>query len=150
MKKLAFLTASAFILSGVETESIAQSPTRHKANKPNFIVIMSDDQGWGDFSINGNTNIETPHIDSLAQSGAQFENFYVCPVSSPTRAELLTGRYHPRSNVYSTSEGGERMDLDETTIAELFQSAGYETAAFGKWHNEIGRASCRERVCHRV
>ncbi len=135
MKKVTFLTASAFILNSLATDSIAQTPARHQGNKPNVVVIMSDDQGWGDFSITGNTNIETPHIDSLAHSGARFENFYVAPVSSPTRAELLTGRYHPHSNVYGTSEGGERMDLDETTIAEIFQSTGYETGVFGKWHN---------------
>lgn len=102
---------------------------------PNVVVILTDDQGWGDLSLNGNTNLATPNIDSLARDGASFENFYVCPVCSPTRAEFLTGRYHPRSGVYSTSAGGERMDLDERTIADVFRDAGYGTAAFGKWHN---------------
>ncbi len=105
------------------------------AEQPNVLVILSDDQGWGDLSLNGNTNLETPVIDSLARQGAQFDRFYVCPVCSPTRAEFLTGRYHPRSGVYSTSSGGERMDLDEITIADTFRAAGYRTAAFGKWHN---------------
>ncbi|MFH5833267.1 arylsulfatase [Halalkalibaculum sp. DA384] len=102
---------------------------------PNIVLIVTDDQGWGDLSIHGNVNIRTPNIDSLAYEGASFTNFYVQPVCSPTRAELLTGRYHPRSGVYSTSAGGERMDLDETTIAEVFQQAGYHTGVFGKWHN---------------
>ena len=101
----------------------------------NVIIILSDDQGWGDLSINGNTNLSTPNIDMLSANGASFERFYVCAVCSPTRAEVLTGRYHPRGGVYSTSAGGERLDLDETTIADLFRSAGYATAAFGKWHN---------------
>ncbi|MCL4109416.1 UNVERIFIED_CONTAM: hypothetical protein GTU68_043644 [Idotea baltica] len=105
------------------------------ADHPNVIVILTDDQGWGDLSLNGNTNLSTPHIDSLAADGAMFERFYVCPVCSPTRAEFLTGRYHPRSGVYSTSAGGERMDLDETTIGDVFKSAGYNTGAYGKWHN---------------
>jgi arylsulfatase A-like enzyme len=105
------------------------------AERPNVIVILSDDQGWGDFSVNGNTNLNTPHIDSLAADGASFDRFYVCPVCSPTRAEFLTGRYHLRSGVTATSKGGERMDLDETTIAETFKAAGYATGAFGKWHN---------------
>ena len=105
------------------------------ARQPNVVVILTDDQGWGDLSLNGNTNLSTPHIDSLARDGARFDRFYVCPVCSPTRAEFLTGRYHPRSGVYSTSAGGERMDLDETTVADLFRAAGYRTAAFGKWHN---------------
>lgn len=105
------------------------------AKQPNVVVILTDDQGWGDLSLNGNTNLSTPNIDSLARDGASFDRFYVCPVCSPTRAEFLTGRYHPRSNVFSTSAGGERMDLDEKTIADTFKAAGYATAAFGKWHN---------------
>ena len=103
--------------------------------KPNVVVFLTDDQGWGDLSLNGNDDLSTPNIDSLAEDGASFDSFYVCPVCSPTRAEFLTGRYHPRSGVYSTSAGGERLDLDETTIADVFQAAGYRTGAFGKWHN---------------
>jgi len=108
---------------------------RNPQEQPNIIIILTDDQGWGDLSFHGNTNLNTPNIDLLAGSGTSFERFYVCPVCSPTRAELLTGRYHPRSGVYSTSSGGERMDLDETTIADIFKASGYATAAFGKWHN---------------
>jgi len=103
--------------------------------QPNVIVFLSDDQGYGDFSYTGNQDLSTPNIDGLARDGAFVSNFYVCPVCSPTRAEFLTGRYHPRGGVYSTSAGGERLDLDEMTIAEAFQDAGYATAAFGKWHN---------------
>ena len=106
-----------------------------RAEQPNVVVILTDDQGWGDLSLNGNTNLETPNIDGLARAGASFDRFFVCPVCSPTRAEFLTGRYHPRSGVYSTSAGGERMNLDEATIADAFRAAGYATAAFGKWHN---------------
>jgi arylsulfatase A-like enzyme len=105
------------------------------ADPPNVVVILTDDQGWGDLSLNGNTNLSTPNIDSLARDGASFDRFFVCPVCSPTRAEFLTGRYHPRSGVYSTSAGGERMDLDEMTIGDTFKAAGYATGAFGKWHN---------------
>ncbi len=103
--------------------------------KTNVVVFLTDDQGWGDLSLNGNTNLSTPNIDSIGEEGAVFDRFYVCPVCSPTRAEFLTGRHHVRSGVYSTSAGGERMDLDETTIADLFSKAGYATGAFGKWHN---------------
>ena len=101
----------------------------------NVIVILTDDQGWGDLSLNGNRNLSTPNIDSLAIDGACFDRFFVCPVCSPTRAEFLTGRYHVRGGVYSTSAGGERLDLDEQTIGDTFKAAGYATAAFGKWHN---------------
>jgi arylsulfatase A-like enzyme len=107
----------------------------HKAPHPNVLIVLADDQGWGDLTINGNSNLSTPNIDTLAQAGAAFDRFYVCPVCSPTRAEFLTGRYHPRGGVYSTSAGGERLDLDEKTIADAFKAAGYATAAFGKWHN---------------
>ena len=106
-----------------------------QADKPNVVVILTDDQGWGDLSLNGNTDLATPNIDSLARDGAQFDRFYVCPVCSPTRAEFLTGRYHVRGGVYSTSAGGERLDLDELTIADTFKAGGYSTGAFGKWHN---------------
>jgi arylsulfatase A-like enzyme len=103
--------------------------------RPNIVVILADDQGWGDLSVNGNTQLATPHIDSLARDGATFERFFVCPVCSPTRAEFLTGRYHPRGGVRGVSTGQERLDLDETTIAQVFQAAGYATGCFGKWHN---------------
>jgi arylsulfatase A-like enzyme len=104
-------------------------------SRPNIVVFLSDDQGWGDLSHSGNKDLKTSNIDSLARDGVSFDRFFVCPVCSPTRAEFLTGRYHPRSNVYSTSAGGERMDLDEMTIADLFKKSGYATGAFGKWHN---------------
>jgi len=102
---------------------------------PNIVVVISDDQGWGDLSVHGNANLATPNIDSLARDGALFDRFFVAPVCSPTRAELLTGRYHPRGGVYSTSAGGERLDLDERTVADVLLAAGYRTGAFGKWHN---------------
>ncbi|MEM6777029.1 MAG: arylsulfatase [Planctomycetota bacterium] len=102
---------------------------------PNVLVILSDDQGWGDLSVHGNTNLRTPNVDSLARDGAHFERFYVCPVCAPTRAEFLTGRYHPRGGVTGVSTGTERLDLDERTIADVFRANGYATGAFGKWHN---------------
>jgi arylsulfatase A-like enzyme len=108
----------------------AEAPTR-----PNVVVILTDDQGWGDLSINGNTNLATPHLDSLARDGAKFDRFFVQPVCSPTRAEFLTGRFHPRGGVRDVSTGGERLNLDEKTIADAFKAAGYATACFGKWHN---------------
>ena len=106
-----------------------------QAKQPNVVVILSDDQGWGDLSLHGNVDVSTPNIDSLARDGAEVEHFYVCAVCSPTRAEFLTGRYHSRMGVYSTSAGGERFNEDEQTIGEVFQKAGYATAAYGKWHS---------------
>ena len=103
--------------------------------RPNVVVILTDDQGWGDLSINGNTSIATPHIDTLARDGATLEYFYVCQVCAPTRAEFLTGRYYPRTGVSGVSRGEGRLNPDETTVADLFKAAGYATGAFGKWHN---------------
>ena len=103
--------------------------------RPNVVAILTDDQGWGDLGIHGNTALRTPNIDRLAEAGAQFDRFYVSPVCSPTRAEFLTGRHHVRCGVYDTSAGGERVNADETMIGEIFQRAGYRTAAFGKWHS---------------
>jgi arylsulfatase A-like enzyme len=107
----------------------------HGRDLPNVVILLADDQGWGDLSVHGNCNLSTPNIDSLAQSGALLDRFFVCPVCSPTRAELLTGRYHPRGGVFGVSTGGERLNLDEKTFADAFQAAGYATGAFGKWHN---------------
>ena len=106
-----------------------------QSERPNVVVILSDDQGWGDLSLHGNPNLSTPNIDALARDGVELDHFYVCAVCSPTRAEFLTGRYHTRMGVYSTSTGGERFNADEQTVAEVFQQAGYATAAFGKWHS---------------
>jgi arylsulfatase A-like enzyme len=103
--------------------------------RPNVIVFLADDAGWGDYSQSGNKQVSTPNIDSIAQNGVSLERFFVCPVCSPTRAEFLTGRYHGRCGVKGVSTGQERLNLDERTIAEAFKTAGYATGIFGKWHN---------------
>ncbi len=103
--------------------------------RPNVVLILTDDQGWGDLNLNGNTNIHTPEIDQLAAGGAVMENFYVQPLCAPTRAEILTGRYYPRTGVKGVCLGAERLNLDEVTIADLFRDAGYHTGCFGKWHS---------------
>ncbi len=115
--------------------SVTALSAQARAPRPNVLVILTDDQGWGDLSLHGNSNLATPHIDSLGRAGAQFERFYVCAVCAPTRAEFLTGRYHPRAGVRGVSTGQERLNLDEHTIAQTFRTAGYATGAFGKWHN---------------
>ena len=104
------------------------------AKPPNILVILADDMGWGDLGIHGNMDVATPNLDTLARQGVSFDRFYVSPVCSPTRAEFLTGRYHPRAGVRGTSGGGERMNADERTMADVFKAAGYATACFGKWH----------------
>jgi arylsulfatase A-like enzyme len=105
------------------------------AARPNVVVFLADDQGWGDLSLNGNTNVATPNIDSIGRRGAILDRFFVCAVCAPTRAEFLTGRYHSRGGVRGVSTGEERLNPDERTIADAFKAAGYATGAFGKWHN---------------
>ncbi|GAB5560017.1 MAG: arylsulfatase [Synoicihabitans sp.] len=101
---------------------------------PNVILIMTDDQGYGDFGIHGNALINTPHLDQLARESASMSDFYVSPVCSPTRANLMTGRYNYRTGVVDTFKGRSMMHPDETTIAEVLADAGYATGIFGKWH----------------
>jgi arylsulfatase A-like enzyme len=105
------------------------------SKRPNIVVLLADDAGWGDYSHSGNKQVSTPNIDSIAEKGVSLDRFYVCPVCSPTRAEFLTGRYHLRCGVRGVSEGAERLNLDEKTVADAFKAAGYATGAFGKWHN---------------
>jgi len=103
--------------------------------RPNVLIFLADDAGWGDYSASGNIHLETPNIDSIKQDGVSLEKFYVTPICSPTRAEFLTGRYHPRTGVNGATLGQERVNLDERTIGDSFKQAGYATGLFGKWHN---------------
>lgn len=106
-----------------------------QVKKPNVVLILTDDQGWGDLSLHGNPDLETKNLDNLAHQGTQFNNFYVSPLCAPSRASILTGRYHLATGVVSVSNGLEIMDTNETTLGELFKANGYHTGIFGKWHN---------------
>ena len=109
-------------------------PSSAVAAKPaNVVVLLADDQGWGDLSLHGNQRVETPNIDGLFKESLQLKNFMVCPVCSPTRAGFLTGR-HPLRLGAGPNVGGE-LDVAETTIGDFFQGLGYRTGVFGKWHN---------------
>ncbi|MGB0597152.1 MAG: arylsulfatase [Rubripirellula sp.] len=127
-----FILLSVLIFAFLPTK---RSFANNSDQRPNVVVILTDDQGWGDLSAHGNSNLQTPNLDSLLRDGASFESFYVCQVCAPTRAEFLTGRYYPKTGVSGVSRGEGRLNLDETTVATLFQKAGYATGAFGKWHN---------------
>lgn len=105
------------------------------AERPNVLLIVSDDQGWGDIASHGNEKLDTPNLDRLAAGGARFERFFVDPLCAPTRAALLTGRYSLRSGVHGVTRAHETMRADEVTLAEAFRDAGYATGCFGKWHN---------------
>jgi arylsulfatase A-like enzyme len=112
----------------------AEQPAVAQAQPPNIVLIVSDDQGYGDLGVHGNPKLTTPHIDRLARDGVRFTSFYVSPVCSPTRASLLTGRYNYRTGVVDTYLGRSMMHPDETTLAEFLLKSGYRTGIFGKWH----------------
>ena len=101
---------------------------------PNVIIIITDDQGYGDLGITGNPHVKTPAIDKFAQESVRFNNFYVSPVCAPTRSSLMTGRYSLRTGIKDTYNGGAIMASSEVTIAEMLKQANYKTGIFGKWH----------------
>lgn len=105
------------------------------AAKPNIVIILADDLGYGDVRSHGNDKIDTPVLDRIATEGIRFDRFFVCPMCSPTRASLLTGRYNLRTGVSWVSHGLETTRLEEVTIAQALAQAGYATGCFGKWHN---------------
>lgn len=104
------------------------------ADRPNIVLVMTDDQGYGDFGFAGNPVLRTPHLDALAAQSARVERFYVSPVCTPTRASLMTGRYNYRTRAIDTYIGRAMMEPEEVTIAEMLREAGYATGIFGKWH----------------
>ena len=129
MKKSLPLFAVLFLLF-----SACQNEVTKKRAKPNVIIIMTDDQGYGDFGFTGNPHVKTPVLDNLAATSTRFTDFYVSPVCAPTRSSLMTGRQSLRTGVRDTYNGGAIMHTDEITIAELLKTLDYKTGIFGKWH----------------
>ena len=109
----------------------AAPPTATNSNRPNVILCMTDDQGWGDVSYNGLKQIRTPNIDAMAAAGIRFNRFYAQPSCSPTRACVMTGRHPNRMGVFWP---GMKLRNEELTIAQAVKLAGYSTGHFGKWH----------------
>jgi arylsulfatase A-like enzyme len=121
------VSVTALLLSCSCTHALA-------AERPNVIVIMSDDQGGGDYGFMGNTVIRTPELDAMHKRSGLLSRFYVSPVCAPTRACLMTGRYNYRTRCIDTYIGRAMMDTDEVTLAEFLRDAGYQTGIYGKWH----------------
>ncbi len=134
MHRRQFLISTAALAGAMSAGPMLSRCTAH-SKKPNILLILTDDQGWGDITSHNNPRVHTPTMDRLAAEGARFDRFYVSPVCAPTRASLLTGRYHPRTGVHGVTRGRETMREDEVTIAEILKKNGYATGAFGKWHN---------------
>jgi uncharacterized sulfatase len=149
--KSAGLTTTAIILHQPAVEILAAErafATKDFRQKPNFLFILADDLGWNQLGCYGSKFYETPNIDQLAGEGIRFTDAYAaCPVCSPTRASIMTGRYPARLHITDYIPGDtfpyeklrmpewqKYLPLDEVTIAEVFKGAGYVTAGFGKWH----------------
>ena len=126
MKKSFLFSFTLLIISQL---CFSQTETR-----PNVILIITDDQGYGDLGYNRNPHVKTPVLDRFANESIRFNEFYVSPVCAPTRSSLMTGRYSLRTGVRDTYNGGAIMAPSEITIAEMLKSAGYNTGIFGKWH----------------
>ncbi len=106
----------------------------NELKKPNILLIITDDQGYGDLGCHGNPFILTPNLDSMAAESTEFSNFYVSPVCAPTRSSLMTGKYYFRNGIFETHGGGAIIDPDQITVAEILKANGYKTGIFGKWH----------------
>lgn len=105
-----------------------------RAARPNLILILTDDQGYGDASCHGHPILKTPNLDRLHREGVRFEDFQVSPTCSPTRSSLLSGKHEFKNGVTHTIYERERMSLKSTTLAQVLKAAGYTTGIFGKWH----------------
>lgn len=133
-RKIFVLLVAALPLRGV-AQAKPQRP-------PNVVLVITDDQGYGDLGVHGNTMIKTPNIDALARESVSLNDYHVDPTCSPTRSALMTGRYSTRTGVWHTIMGRSLMAGSEETLGEVFQKNGYRTAMFGKWH--LGdNAPCR-------
>lgn len=102
--------------------------------QPNVVLVITDDQGYGDLGCHGNTVIQTPNLDKLYAQSIRLTDFHVDPTCSPTRSALMTGRYSSRTGVWHTIMGRSLLRKDEVTMADVFSAGGYRTGIFGKWH----------------
>ena len=130
MNRRDFLAAS---LTGAAALAFPRS-ARAQGRKPNVILVMTDDQGYGDVAALGNPDISTPNLDWLHAHSTRLTNFHVDPTCSPTRSALVTGRYSTRTGVWHTIMGRSMLHRKETTFGDVFAASGYATGMFGKWH----------------
>ncbi len=134
MFKRSLFTALVAIVAIVAISGSAVAATGDRPLHPNVIIVITDDQGYGDLGCHGNTVIKTPHLDRLHAESTRLTNFHVSPTCAPTRAALMTGRYANATGVWHTIMGRSILRRDEATIGRVFADAGYSTAMFGKWH----------------
>ena len=125
---------SSLILSALVLGGLAHSATAADPSRPNVLVVMTDDQGLGDFSYTGNPVLKTPNFDAFARQSVRLTDFHVCPMCSPTRGQLLTGLTALRNGATSVTAGRTFLRPGLSTLADVFAKAGYKTGVFGKWH----------------
>jgi len=130
-----WLIRSGLLLALMVGAATTPVQAREKSSSlPNIILVMPDDIGYGDFSVNGNPIIKTPHVDAFARQSVRLTNFHVSPTCAPTRAALMTGRHEFKSGVTHTIMERERLSLNATTLAQMLRKKGYVNGIFGKWH----------------
>src|SRR5688572_21777910 len=104
------------------------------ASRPNVIIILADDQGYGDLSAHGNPRLKTPHLDRLHAESVRLTDFHVAPMCTPTRSQLMTGRDALVNGGMNVSSGRTMIRREIPTMAQVFAKSGYQTGLFGKWH----------------
>lgn len=134
MERRQFLTRMAAGAVATASACARTASTRGASRPPNVLLVLTDDQGYGDIGAHGNPVLRTPNLDRLRGESLWFDRFRVSPVCSPTRACLMTGRYNYRTGVVDTFQGRSMMHPDEVTLAEALSARGYATGIFGKWH----------------
>jgi arylsulfatase A-like enzyme len=134
LKTVGLTAASAGAVSVLPGCTNTTQTAEANRSRPNVVLVMTDDQGYGDLACHGNPVIKTPNLDELYTQSTRLTNFHVSPTCSPTRAALMTGRYCNRTGVWHTVMGRSLLRKDEVTMADIFTASGYKTGIFGKWH----------------
>ncbi|MHC4214116.1 MAG: sulfatase-like hydrolase/transferase, partial [Planctomycetota bacterium] len=134
LKTVGVAAGSATVFSVLPGCSGLDMKIRAKGRGPNVVLVITDDQGYGDLSCHGNKILKTPNLDKLYSQSTRLRDFHVNPTCSPTRAALMTGRYCNRTGVWHTIMGRSLLRKDEVTMADVFRDSGYRTGIFGKWH----------------
>ena len=129
MNKALILLAMLVAAATPDASAAASSDAR-----PNVVLIMTDDQGYGDLSCHGNPVLKTPNLDRLYNESVRLTDYHVAPTCTPTRAALMTGHWSNRTGAWHTTLGRSLLREDEITLGQIFNEAGYATAMFGKWH----------------